>query len=261
MNLGSQPYMNRSPQAYPMTHFAIAEESTSTDATPESSDVEEDGGVRRRKRAKVLLSEEQTSRLSTSAAAFPLKLHHIRASLLKDVHDGRISDSTALSALIHDFTRVENDSGRYSLPVHCEIWLKQASDSVHERRQDSKGLRKKKSSEAVLTAGPDEMFYCQLCTEHEAKPYKTQEGVNLHILNKHETDKQWKCFAPDCSVSFVRQSDLRMHLIRMHSPERPYPCKAPFCLKSFAGVSELRRHVKVDHRNLVQQICEGVQDN
>jgi len=239
------------------------EESTSTDATPESSDVEDENRAKKKKRVKQLLSDEQTVKHQEEADKFPLFLNELRGRLLSENNDGRIQDTAAISALIQEFTKSEGDSG-FTMPLQCEIWLKQAAEHVQATRQMRKGNRKKKLLESVKVAGSagNERFNCPHCPEDDAKIFKTQEGLNLHIRNKHEADKQWKCLAPQCTVSFVRQADLRMHLIRMHSPQRPFPCKVPFCLKAFAGVSELRRHVKVDHRSVVQQLTgNGTSNN
>lgn len=251
-NGAARPHAHTYPKA-----FYFQEESTSTDATPESSDVEDDQGMRKKKRGKLLMSDEDAIKHAEEARKFPGFLRELRIKLAGESPDGRIQDAAAISALIQQFT--QSDEGeRFTLPDQCEIYLKRAAERVQEYRQLNKNSRKKKGSEAAAAAAAasntNANFVCTSCADQEIKSFKTQEGLNLHIRNKHEPEKQWKCFAPGCTVSFVRQADLRMHLIRMHSPQRPFPCKVPFCLKAFAGVSELRRHVKVDHRPVVSDL-------
>jgi len=170
-----------------------------------------------------------------------------------------VQEGHAVSALIFEFTQ-NSVTTKYSLPAECEQWLKRAADEVNEQRASVKPVRKKKSADFIRNVDGEKTFVCHLCTDDHAHPkeFKTQEGLNLHIRNKHEKDKRWVCHSPSCNVSFVRQADLRMHLIRMHAPVRPYPCGIPFCVKSFAGVSELRRHVKVDHYKQVKELCGPV---
>jgi hypothetical protein len=250
-------HASSSSSAAALSAFAMLhEETNSADATPESSDVEEENRVKRKKRAKKILSEDQTSEHTEHARVFPLFLESLRKKLMADSPDGCIQESAAISALIAEFTKGAA-SMRYTLPFECEQWLRRAAEEVNEYRLASKGSRKKKPNEYLASSPTGEKTYiCHICTsQHEQKCFKTQEGLNLHIRNKHEKDKKWVCYAPGCTVSFVRQADLRMHMIRMHSPVRPFPCGIPFCLKSFAGVSELRRHVKVDHYKQVRELC------
>ena len=252
----SSPIQNRA--------FAIAppaaEDAPSTDATPESSDVEDEGersggrSSKRNKRAKKMISDTVNIEHNEQAKQFPYLLESLRRRLLIESPDGTIQESAALSALIGEFTKGAV-TAKYTLPYECEIWLKRAAEDVNEQRMAAKGAKKSKAPMVSSETG-ERMFYCTYCAEQgEHKPFKTQEGLSLHVRNKHDKDKKWVCHAPDCSVSFVRQADLRMHLIRMHAPVRPFPCGVPFCLKSFAGVSELRRHVKVDHYKHIRELC------
>jgi len=236
--------------------FNSVDESPSTDATPESSDVEEDNRNSRKKRAKRVLTDEETTEQTEHSRMFPIFLEDIRQRLISQTTDGNVTEAAAITALIEEFSRAHSGKAEpYTLPPDCERWMREAADEVSSQRVVQK-LKKKpqKSSDASLaTPAGDKSFVCRQCPS-EAKYFKTMEGLNLHIRNKHEKDKKWVCRSPSCNVAFVRQADLRMHMIRMHAPVRPFPCGVPFCLKSFAGVSELRRHVKVDHFRQVKEL-------
>jgi hypothetical protein len=201
-----------------------------------------------------VLSEDQSVEHNEQAKHFPEFMECLRRRLTHESADGCVQEKVAIDALIAEFTK-GNHSTKYSLPPECEVYLKKAAEDVNELRAASKGTRKRKVVNYMTNAAGERSFVCQICSHSESKYFKTQEGLNLHVQNKHEKDKKWVCHAPSCSVSFVRQADLRMHLIRMHAPVRPFPCGIPFCVKSFAGVSELRRHVKVDHYKQVKELC------
>jgi hypothetical protein len=242
---------------------AVSAES-SPDITPESSDVEDENYKKfgRRKRAKKQLTEEETNEHLERSRVFPLFTETLRVRLASE-HNGQVNEQIAVTALIEEFVG-DLRTVHVILSEDCERWMREAAEYVEEQRSSGRQrMRQRKylstsAAAAASAAGQpsDKAFRCTLCpVAWEAKSFKTLEGLNLHIRNKHEKDKKWICRAPSCGVSFVRQADLRMHLIRMHSEVRPFPCKIPFCVKSFAGISELRRHIKVEHVKLVRDIC------
>lgn len=219
----------------------------SPDATPESSDVEDDQSskVVSRRRSYRKVRRVITAADAEKSKAFPLVLANLKTRLASEAYDGVVQEAAAISALIEHFVP---DRESKKMPPECEEWLQLAAEQVSLRRANKAPKPKK-----LIANGKTEPFICNECSQ--PKLFKTHEGLMLHIQNKHKQDKKWVCYAPDCNLGFVRQADLRMHMIRMHTKERPFPCGVPYCVKSFAGVSELRRHLKVDHVQIIRDLC------
>ncbi|KAK8809912.1 hypothetical protein WA158_000855 [Blastocystis sp. Blastoise] len=56
------------------------------------------------------------------------------------------------------------------------------------------------------------------------KVFKSKQGLQLHILNIHQSKKPYPCEYPNCNKSFSRRCDLHLHVMRIHTGQKPYKC-------------------------------------
>lgn len=73
------------------------------------------------------------------------------------------------------------------------------------------------------------------------KEYKSKENLNLHIKNKHEGLKPYRCSY--CSLLFSHRNGKRYHERSQHTKLLPYPCIR--CAQSFASNSSMKAHMKI----------------
>ncbi|KAL7015646.1 hypothetical protein ACKWTF_016568 [Chironomus riparius] len=78
-------------------------------------------------------------------------------------------------------------------------------------------------------------FKCVKC----GKKYQTQELLHDH-MDKHGSDKPFKCEISNCPKSFNHKTDLKRHSI-LHTAEKPHVCQQ--CGKGFVRKDHLQKHM------------------
>ncbi|XP_044010988.1 zinc finger protein 606-like [Aphidius gifuensis] len=110
-------------------------------------------------------------------------------------------------------------------------------------------MTKKSLSIHLKTHVKNDLYSCNKCT----KKYKRQEGLNLHMIRKHNNNKP-KFICDNCNKGYQFKSDLSAHMIRAHIPQKCDVCET--------FVNDIKSHIKKhekDAKDMTELSCEYCQ--